>query len=70
MQWKRLNRLRLRICEKEMSDTIEKLQKELERINREIERINRANVRILEFIRSVEWGGRIESERFLKSIER
>jgi len=63
MQWKRLNRLKLRICEKEMSDTIEKLQKELERINR-------ANVCILEFIRSVEWGGRIESERFLKSIER
>ena len=58
---------------KAMSDTKEKLQKELERVNRELkrglERINRANARMIEFIRSVEWGGKIESERFLKSIE-
>jgi len=45
-----------------MSDTIEKLQKELDRINR-------INARMIEFIRSVQWGGKIESERFLKSIE-
>jgi len=44
-----------------MSDTIEKLQKELDRINR-------VNARMIEFIRSVQWCGKIE--RFLKSIER
>ena len=44
------------------------IQIQLDEKQREIDRLNRYIDRMVNFIRAVEWGGKAESEQFLKSI--
>ena len=56
-----------KIAEKQKE--IEEKQKEIAEKRKEIDRIKETNARMIAFIRAVQWGGKAESERFLKSIE-
>jgi len=44
------------------------IQRQLDEKQREIDRQKRYIDRVVKFIREAEWGGKAESEQFLKSI--
>ena len=57
--------------EKKLEDIqkeIDRLEKKLENKQKEIDRLNRYNDRVAAFIKAVEWGGKNESEKCLRSI--
>ena len=52
----------------EIQIQLDEKQRQLDEKQREIDRVNRSINRMVNFIRATEWGGKVESEEFLKSI--